>query len=261
MSAHSIISPERILFSDIPRWLKQGAIVIVGVDGDGVGMQTGSAGDAATLLSSAEQERMSRLHSTAAAERYLQQRLLLRSVLAHCCGVAASAIQYRWNRYGKPALCSDGAVIPAKQRREQNRMHFSITHSGAQLLIAISRRHEVGIDCEEYRRRQTAQRTARFVLSRRGARRASRSHRAFIRQWVLREAWVKCAGQSLYNLRAWTVTPRRTYRLALSSHFAAACVVRGAHGRQVRYCRLEGDALTRVMGIATQAASSVACHQ
>lgn len=275
MSASLIVSPERIPFSDIPSWLKRGAIVIVGgelsgsigaggaaggIGAVGTGDDGGSIDAAAAFLSAAERERMSRLHSAADAERYFQQRLLLRAILSHCTAVAASAIEYRWNRHGKPSLRTDGAATASAKKRGQRRLRFSVTHSGAQLLIAMSSRCEVGIDCEEYRRRRTSNATARFILSRRGARRASFSHRAFIRQWVLREAIVKCVGQSLYNARAWMAIPRCIYRLALSPHFAAACVAHGVKSRQVYYCHLEHDALAQVMR-ATQGANSTAVQR
>lgn len=214
-----------------PRLLKRGAIIVVGMGVRGVRIAaegSGTVRGAERTLSAAERARMARFHHPEAAERYLWQRLLLRAILAHCMGGgagggevgAAGAIDYRWNRHGKPQL------VGHTRARPSGGIHFSLTHSGEEMLVAMSTKHELGIDCEGYApRRAISAETLRMIAAPR-RRSSTPSYRAIIRHWTRREALTKCAGVSVYTVRPWSVLPRQSYALALSHRYAVSCVVR-----------------------------------
>lgn len=121
--------------------------------------------------------------------RHERGRSALRSVLAIRLGIKPRDVAFEISPRGKPGVIG---------------CEFSISHSGPWLVVAVSS-NAVGIDIETSRRpRNVAALAARFFSVRDhrslcDARDAERD-RVFIRQWVAKEAALKCDGRGLAGL-------------------------------------------------------------
>ena len=141
------------------------------------------------VLSTDERARVIRYRSRDAAERYVVTRALVRLVLARELGDHRSANDVELSRTdaGKPIV--SGGV------------HFSISHSGDLILLAVSRQCDVGVDVERQRDvARVSQLSDRWLTpaeradaARRIAEGASASE-AFLRVWTLKEARLKALG-------------------------------------------------------------------
>jgi 4'-phosphopantetheinyl transferase len=143
----------------------------------------------AKLLSKSERERASRFRFELDARRFIASRAILRLILSRYLEVDPCKLEFSYGPHGKPALLKED-------------FRFSLSHSEALLLCAVSRDVELGLDIE--RIRQTidadpiADRTFSPDLS---ARIQSLSGlakvEAFYSNWVLHEAFVKAIGAGL----------------------------------------------------------------
>lgn len=122
--------------------------------------------------------------------RFVAGRARLRSLLGKHLGLAPEVIVFVQNEFGKPSV----AQAPS--------MHFSLSHSGDQALLAISDTLVVGADLEQVRTLE------HLDLARRYFHRAeiaaiedqptkSDQLEAFFRVWTLKEAIVKALGKGL----------------------------------------------------------------
>jgi 4'-phosphopantetheinyl transferase len=138
------------------------------------------------VLTGQERARRGRYRSREAAERYVVTRALVRQVLARQLDRDPTAIELSRTDTGKP-IVSGG-------------IHFSISHSGDLILLALSRECDIGVDVE---RRREIPRVAE--LSERWLTPAERDEvarlnderdasDAFLRVWTLKEARLKALG-------------------------------------------------------------------
>jgi 4'-phosphopantetheinyl transferase len=92
-------------------------------------------------LSDEELRRASSLLLPDVRRRFVLARTALRVVLAGYLGVGAADLEFRYGRYGKPALAG----------RHRDALHFNLSHAGDALLIAVSEGCQVGADVERIR--------------------------------------------------------------------------------------------------------------
>jgi len=149
-------------------------------------------------LSDDERARAGRLVRPRDGRRFVRCRGALRTILGGLTGVSAPDVRFRVGPGGKPAL-------PSEDRDEPSAWRFNVSHSGELALIAVARHLELGVDVEQARSIQQADRivqsyfTAAEVdeflkLDEEG--RAA----AFIRGWTRKEAVVKAQGVGLAGL-------------------------------------------------------------
>lgn len=120
---------------------------------------------------------------------------LASEILAAATGVGASELNVQRTSNGKPYLHMDAPPL-----------HFSVSHSGSVLAVAMSRTREVGVDIERERAVPEWERVAERVFD--GATFASleadiaggmECARAFTRHWCRNEARVKATGAGLFG--------------------------------------------------------------
>jgi len=133
---------------------------------------------------------MHRFRQVADQQLYLTARLLLRSMLAAFSDVPAAEWRFHFNEHGKPEA---GEGFPQIQ--------FNLSHSGGIALCAMHGGSEVGVDVEPLDRRIGPD-TAASVLSRDEWEAYSQIEEgnqpaAFLRYWVLKEAYLKATGKGL----------------------------------------------------------------
>ncbi len=173
-------------------------------------------------LAEDEHERALRYGCQATRARFVVGRGLLRTVLARYLSQPAQEIRFRLNSQGKPTLADPSPPL----------LHFNVSHSHELVLIAVTRRGEVGIDVERIRpfandlglaeRYFSAQECG---LLRRLA--PERRTEAFFHAWTRKEACLKALGVGLsYGLDRVEVTigpddPVRLVRLDGEEEHAA----------------------------------------
>jgi phosphopantetheinyl transferase len=120
----------------------------------------------------------------ALADRYMRSRGLLRHILGSYLRIAPKQLSFSVTAYGKPFL--------------RNRaLHFNVSHSEGKALVAICRKHEIGVDIEGLRPVPEASGIARRWFSEaenEWIRVSPEPERAFLRCWVCREALLKATG-------------------------------------------------------------------
>ncbi len=115
----------------------------------------------------------------------------LREVLARYLDERAEAIELNEDERGKPRLAQGRPPL-----------HFNLSHSGALVLVAVSRDREVGVDVERVKPERDFAAIAERALAAEDAmavREAAESERAavFYERWTRHEARLKCLGLGL----------------------------------------------------------------
>ncbi len=149
-------------------------------------------------LSADERARAERLVRPRDGRRFVRCRGALRTILGGLTGVPGPSLSFRAGPGGKPILPGLGPDSAPPWR-------FNVTHSGEMALIAVSRATELGVDVEQTRPIQQAERivqsyftadeVAEFFKYDEEGRAA-----AFIRGWTRKEAVVKAQGVGLAGL-------------------------------------------------------------
>jgi len=186
---------------------------------------------------------------------------ILRMVLGRRLGCPPSQVAIARSPQGKPHLsqrCSQAAYGPPgqPQRDRQPPLRFSLAHSGACALIALSADRDVGVDLESIDLRRPHERLARrwFTTAEHAlvASRPTLADRAcaFYRLWTAKEACVKATGEGPAALRqveicgdeALWLRPRlgsvrwRVQELDLGPGWAAAVAAPGLDWRATLEC-------------------------
>lgn len=119
-------------------------------------------------------------------EQYLCGRSLLRLMLQERTGRPASSIELATTEHGKP-ICIDGPAV-------------SITHTDKTVACGIADSGELGIDLELVNQRRHTSKVARKFFSGEEADWLETQPRdRFYMLWVLKEAYVKAKGQSIFG--------------------------------------------------------------
>jgi 4'-phosphopantetheinyl transferase len=144
-------------------------------------------------LSEDELERVARLRLEDHKKRFVASRGWQRSLLAAYLGCRPEEIVFAYAELGKPRLATP---------RTQDGLEFNLSNSHEMALLAVTRKHDVGVDVEYVGRRSDTEAIARRFFADReqaalervpeAARRA-----AFFRCWTRKEAILKAAGVGL----------------------------------------------------------------
>jgi len=163
-------------------------------------------------------------------------RAIARVLLAPQLGLEPARVEIERKAAGKPYVANDVAL------------HYSVSHSAAHAMIAITRVAPVGVDIERVRAVPNAERIlARFfpphqideILS------DDRSELRFVQAWTEAEARVKARGEGMWHVA--TPDERAVLRpLAAPEGYAASLAVLAAEWRITQYA-LAVDALEAAM--------------
>jgi len=167
------------------------------------------AAELLALLDAGERHRYARFLRDEDRARYLAAHALARLVLAGHLGVAAPALAFEAvcrrcgaGDHGKPRLDTAGGGI-----------EFSLSHSGARVVLAVARDAAVGVDVERLNARRDFAALIPAVLSAAeqpsvAALPAAERAGAVLRYWTRKEALLKATGDGLSVApAALTVTP------------------------------------------------------
>jgi 4'-phosphopantetheinyl transferase len=147
----------------------------------------------ASLLDAGERMRWQRFHYAVDRQRFLVGRAFMRTVLAECLGHGTPAtLQFAYNAHGKPELAGLHA----------GKLHFNLSHTDTMLVLAVNRRHVVGVDVEAVTRKvDLLALTRRYFTADEYEELldmdAAAQRERFFALWTLREAWLKAKGLGL----------------------------------------------------------------
>lgn len=154
---------------------------------------------AVSLLSPSERTRFEAYANAVVSRRFAVGRAALREALGQALGVPPADVRLREGRHGKPVL-STAAGRP---------LWFSVAHCEEVLLIALSRRADVGVDVERVRSIEHWERVAERVLDPQELRQLRRevdcgedAGEAFLGHWCRVEAELKAIGCGIAGLEA-----------------------------------------------------------
>jgi len=147
-------------------------------------------GDCLALLSDEERSRAARFRSHRNRDFFIWRRAIRRAFLSSRIGVSARDIRFGTNQNGKPFIANQNLLT---------HVHFSMSHTGNFLLLAISNLRELGIDIESvhdavdvepliYAGCNAAERAALMEIPR------NHRARAFLQLWTRKEACIKALG-------------------------------------------------------------------
>ncbi|MDL1859439.1 4'-phosphopantetheinyl transferase superfamily protein [Betaproteobacteria bacterium PRO7] len=142
-----------------------------------------------SLLDSRDLQRAARMHDRLEALRLLASHAALRSILSAVYGYPDTQMEFVIDDRGKPRLAGD-------------RARFSISRSGAAVLIGVSESRDIGVDIERVGNVPELGHMARTHLSDREYQAwrcgdAATADIRFLRFWTRKEACVKAAGIGL----------------------------------------------------------------
>lgn len=146
-----------------------------------------------SCLSRDELDRAARFLTENPRLEFLRGRHILRCLLAARLAVGPDRLIFGYGPYGKPFLRSPVTVQD---------LHFNISHSGGQIVIALCNGRRVGVDIERVvseadwlsvARTQYSVAEVSYLMSLPMEQRAS----AFYRLWTCKEAFLKATGQGL----------------------------------------------------------------
>ncbi len=144
-------------------------------------------------LSEDEQNRAERFHFAKDRESYVVARAVLRALLGSYLDTPAESLVFEYGPQGKPCLAPQTVADP---------ISFNLSHSSTLALVALTRRHAIGVDVELMRERENWEEVAaRFfsdleVLELRALPAAARTSE-FFRFWTRKEAYIKGRGEGL----------------------------------------------------------------
>ncbi|MFQ3592685.1 MAG: 4'-phosphopantetheinyl transferase superfamily protein [Gemmataceae bacterium] len=143
--------------------------------------------DSLSILDPAEQARAARFVSDTSRQQFIAARAQLRLLLGQLVGLVPEQVAFATTGNGKPIL----ADLPTERQ-----VHFNLSHSGRGMVLAVSRTHEVGVDLEWLRPRESYRElAARYFTSEEVAR--VTDLRSFYEIWTRKEAFLKALGLGL----------------------------------------------------------------
>ncbi|HZZ38226.1 MAG TPA: 4'-phosphopantetheinyl transferase superfamily protein [Acidobacteriaceae bacterium] len=145
-----------------------------------------------TLLSADEQIRAERFRFPEHRHAFIVARALLRMILGAYCRCAPEDLRFTYGNQGKPGI--DEAAS-----RLSRTVSFNLSHSTKSLQIAVAAEAALGIDIEDCSRDFDVDGLMAECLTQEEARplnslSAEQRRNAFLRHWVHKEAFLKCAG-------------------------------------------------------------------
>lgn len=147
-------------------------------------------------------------------QQYLCGRSLLRRMLQNQTGEPAISHQLTTTGSGKP-VCIDGPAI-------------SITHTGDRVACGVAEDGDIGIDLELMTERRDISRIARkFFSDEESTWLETQTKDRFIMLWVLKEAYVKAVGRSIFggiNRLRCKVEPPYIYTISMADQMRDLCL-------------------------------------
>jgi 4'-phosphopantetheinyl transferase len=143
------------------------------------------------VLSEEERQRAAAFLLPTPQRQFILARAALRTLLGRYLATPPTGITFNFSAFGKPFLQSPSSDL-----------HFNIAHSGTQILIAVARAVEIGVDIEIHRPLGDLPGLAKMVFANEEIlawQRLSDTDRvaAFYAIWSRKEAVAKAAGQGL----------------------------------------------------------------
>jgi 4'-phosphopantetheinyl transferase len=182
--------------------------------------------------------------------RFVLGRGLLRVLLGRYTHQPAAGIGFTSNSHGKPMLVSGPG---------DDRLEFSVSHSGEWVLVALARGRAVGVDVERVRPQYDWQRVAEsfFAPGESAALAAlppAERLDSFFRCWVRKEAYVKALGKGLS-------ASLRDFEVSLAPGEPARLLRRGGEDPEARSWSLEELSLGPgyAAGLAVEGQASLSC--
>jgi len=151
--------------------------------------------EAPRCLSVEELARADRFKVERARNDFLISHHLLRQTLSRYLQTDARSIGYRYGQHGKPHL-----EAPYRQA-----LHFSLSHSGDRLLIAVCHDCPIGVDIERIQERSSPLQLARHFMSNDEAAQLAdlkdplAQREFFFALWTRKEAYVKSLGTGFFH--------------------------------------------------------------
>lgn len=141
------------------------------------------------LSALSDAERAKKMGSPQRQQMFLATRILLRRVLAHYSHLEPQELLFGQQESGKPFLTNAN-------------LHFNLSHSGQQALLAVSRTAEVGVDLELIRTRPNLMAISeRYFhadeIAQLAALTATAQTAYFFKLWTLKEAFYKGLGSGI----------------------------------------------------------------
>ena len=144
------------------------------------------------VLSDDERRRAERFRQPRHRRRFTAGWGLTRALLGAYSATPPQDLELRYGPKGKPALC-----------RPSGGPEFNLSHSGEQIVVALSRDHPLGVDIEQLRQIREALPIARKhfsagELARLEALPASEFMTGFFHCWTRKEALIKAVGEGVF---------------------------------------------------------------
>jgi 4'-phosphopantetheinyl transferase len=144
----------------------------------------------AELLSEDERARAERFHFARDRDHFIVGRGVLRIVLGRYLGISPEQIRFQYGDHGKPGL------------PENTPLRFNLAHSNDLILIAVTLRHEIGVDLEYLHLMPEADGIASRFFTKAENKvlhnlPESQKLEGFFVQWVCKEAYLKAIGDGL----------------------------------------------------------------
>jgi 4'-phosphopantetheinyl transferase len=144
-------------------------------------------------LSFNERARADRFRFERDRSRFIAARANLRMILSRYIGIDPRSLAFSYGPHGKPALA---------QPIEAGALKFNLSHSGELALVAVTQDRDVGVDLEEMRFIEDADKIAEQFFSPREnetlrALSGAEKLEAFFHCWTRKEAYLKATGDGL----------------------------------------------------------------
>jgi 4'-phosphopantetheinyl transferase len=148
------------------------------------------------VVAPSELDRASRFHFARDRNRFIAGRGFMRMVLGNYLGAKPGALEFIYNRRGKPALGGDHSAAG---------LHFNLSHSEDLALLAISPAGAIGVDVEHVRPMEEVDVLVKRFFSPGEIAAfqtvpAREKFPAFFRLWTRKEAFLKATGEGIAHL-------------------------------------------------------------
>lgn len=145
-------------------------------------------------LADEEWTRASRYSHLPSRQLYAFSRRMIRLQLAAKLGLSPSELRFGQGEHGKPFLISSDEHC--------SKLHYNLSHSKQQIVLAVSQGREVGVDLEYIHRRNDVIRIARHYFSQRELGELNDlplgdQKDRFFDLWTLKESYIKAVGRGL----------------------------------------------------------------
>lgn len=143
-------------------------------------------------VTATEQQHYKAMRHVKAKQHFLAGRVALRCFFGQCLGIAPHKVVFSRGARGKPQL-ADGQIP----------WHFNVSHSGDDVLLAVTQLGQVGIDleCHDRQKRDPLAIARRYFHPNEADALAllptQSQLQAFLRMWVIKEAMLKAVGQGV----------------------------------------------------------------